>query len=216
LKHFQRLLPVDEARKEPGLAEARDRVLAAVKAKDAKAVLAFVSRSLVLGSTHQPDEGNRQRFEQMLADPNDEVWRNLADTLSHGGSFTTTRGGVDGRREFCAPYMYGAFPTQVQAEVIGEGTPWVITDRNVAVHAKPDAASSVLGRLSYSILQGGNTRVPDPKRFEIYWQTVDLGDDRQGFVDSTKIWDPEGPHACFANEGGRWLLTAYRSFGVPT
>src|SRR5215217_3998769 len=49
--------------------------------------------------------------ERELRDLGERRWRQLKRALALGGAFTTSRGAVAGRREFCAPYTYGAFPT---------------------------------------------------------------------------------------------------------
>jgi hypothetical protein len=126
-----RLPPLDEAAQDPTFDEFRTRLIAAVKARDAKFVIDAAVPLL------------QQRFKEGLALPpsafagparEDAEWRELERVLLLGGSFTTTRGARRGRREFCAPYAYSTYPTQLNAivesmaghDVNPEGDPWVI------------------------------------------------------------------------------------------
>ena len=215
LPQLPTLLPVDEASSEHDLVKVRDRIIEGAKKRDSATVLAAASQNGVLETSELDHSESRRRLQQILSDPNQDVWGHLTATLSQGGAFTRSRGAVEGRREFCAPYMYAAFPQRVPPEVQGERYPWVITKRNVAIHAQPDASSRIVGRLSYAMIQGHNTLSPDPKDVSIRWQAIDLGVDREAFVRANQIWDPEGPHVCFAKENGQWVISAYRTIGLP-
>ena len=61
----------------------------------------------------------------------------LVEALSLGGTFTTTRGSIAGERQFCAPYVYSAFPKDY-TDRDKEGDPSVLIQKNVAVRARPD------------------------------------------------------------------------------
>lgn len=197
------VLPVDEARQEPGLAAVRDRVFAAAKARDARTVMSFASQRLKLGDSGDVDDRSRRRFGEILSRPEDEAWGGLEGALSLGGAFTKTRGAVEGRREFCAPYVYAAFPS----DIVAEGTPWVILDKDVAVHAAPNRKSAVIGTLSYAIVQAPGNQRHDPLDYNTVWETI-ASDDKEAFVLASKIRDPEAYHVCFANEGG-WVISAF-------
>ena len=211
------LRPVDEATQDVALTGVRTRLQEAVRARDAAAVAPLVSSTLVLDGMRTEPGLNRDRFIGDLAEPAFEYWTALDVALSHGGAFTTTKGAVEGRREFCAPYFVTRFPEagRVPAEVLGENSPWVITAKDVAVYEKPDRRSRVLGRLSFAMVQAPGAERHDPVDYALVWKSIDLGDDREGFVRRDQIANPEGPRVCFANENGQWRISRLARNGTP-
>jgi len=135
--------PVDAATEDATLRDARDAALAAAKAKNVDALMALVSRDVI--QSEGSDLRNPYRWlRDVLGNPQHEWWGGIVESLSLGGAFTTSHGAIEGRREFCAPYYYALFPSNLPGEVQGENAPWAIIDKNVALHAKPDARSRVV------------------------------------------------------------------------
>jgi hypothetical protein len=133
-------------------------------------------------------------------------WKELEDLLSLGGTFTTTRGGRAGRREFCAPYTYSAYPKPPPRHLTGETDPWVVLGDNVLVRLQRSTAAPIIGRLSYNIIPAVGGFDPDPKT-GARWVAVELPNDREGWVLAEHIRDPEDYRACFAFVAGRWEMT---------
>jgi hypothetical protein len=211
-----KLMPVDEARKEPALAGVRDEVLAAVRARDARRVMSFVSPAVVLDGAAQKGDANWRSLDRALANPRQEDWRRLEDSLALGGAFTTKRGANKGRREFCAPYVFAAFPEHLPLALRGlERSPWVIVDKHVEVHSSADESSRVIASLSYSIVPANGGEYRDPHDAARTWQAINVSAGEDGFVDSRKIRNPEGYHVCFAKEGGSWLISSIAQRSAP-
>jgi hypothetical protein len=205
------LAAVDEAGREPSLRGVRQTVLKAVAERDVDALVSIVSAK----ARNEGSLLSAEWLRSVFTDPNFEWWSQLRDALTHGGAFTTSRGAVDGRREFCAPYAYAAFPSEIPAVVHGERPPYVVIGKNVAVHAKPDARSRVLARLSHVLVQAPGAEYPDKTVRGRVWKAIEYPDsETEGFILASQIRDPEGFHVCFAPEGGQWRISEMQSHGV--
>lgn len=196
--------PVDEARLDPGFKAFRDRFIAAVKARDVSVVLKLMSPQL------------RSKLESWLSRPRSDFiggaeqvdWGEFDRLLALGGSFTTWRGAVDGRREFCAPYVYSAYPSRIPAPIEGENDPWVIIKAHVPVRAEPSLKARVVTYLSYELVKADGWLGPDQEN-GLQWAEVALLNGREGYVREGDIRDPTDYHACFAKVDGQWLMTAF-------
>jgi hypothetical protein len=199
----QPLLPVDETDQDPQFAAFRRAFMQALIARDATVVLQAMlpdvqSRlsALALPREHFGGRG-------LHAD-----WERLEELLALGGTFTTTRGAEVGRREFCAPYIYSAYPRPVPWDLADELDPWVIISPKAAVRAQPHESAAVLMWLSYELVKmSGDARDPE-------WYGVIGYDGREGWVASADIRDAADYHACFGQIDGRWLMTAFER-GLP-
>jgi hypothetical protein len=193
----QSLPPQDEAALDPELATFRDRLLRALKGRDLKAILEIAAPA------------PRQRLEVSASiGPQAEDWIHLERALTLGGTFTTTRGAVRGRREFCAPYTYSAYPTRpVPEDLAGEVDPWVIIGPKIELRLEPQSGAPRLITLSHELvkLSGESRDGGDP-----FWFGVVAPDGREGWVRSSEIRDPEDYHVCFARVDGQWLISVFR------
>ncbi len=162
-----KLPPVDEAWKDPSLVSFRKGMLAAVKRRDVKYVVARAARSIKLSFGGY---AGRKTFREWLTqeDMRDVYWQELEAVFSLGGVFT-------GKDTFCTPYV---------ACVDIPGCPdcdpydmvFVVSD-DAAVHAAMSTASPVMARLSYAVLRMDYSRDVDEG-----WLAVELPDGRVGYV----------------------------------
>jgi hypothetical protein len=212
-------LPVDEAAQDVELKRTRDDLLEAVKSRHAEAVLRYVSANVVLDSVTGDSQQGWQGLARSLnlkttpGDTEHADWTGLQAALALGGAFTTTRGAVLGRKEFCAPYVFAAFPKRVPDSVHGESSPWALIRKDVEVREAPEASSRLITRLSYALLQAPGAVHRDAKTGRM-WQEVDLPDGREAYVPSDAIWNPDGAHVCLAKIDGRWLISAFTLHGA--
>lgn len=202
--------PVDEASEDSVFSAYRSALRTAVRDRDVAALLTAVAPDL------------RSRLAEWL-DPKralhggeKEDWRELEQLLALGGTFTATRGAVKGRREFCAPYVYSAYPWPVPSGYGSEVDPSVLLEADVAVHAAPSSTSPVLTRLSYALVQEVGGGYPGDGRPGPTWTLVILQDDREGYVLDTQIRSPTDYHACFAQIEGRWQMVRFARDITPT
>jgi hypothetical protein len=210
---------VDEAPQDQLFEKFRARFWAAVKARDAESVMRWAVPTL------------RAHFQQGLALPNsafsgpkyeDAEWAELEKVLSLGGAFTTTRGALAGRREFCAPYTYSAFPSPLNAivekmpghDANPEGDPWVVLGERVPVLLEPSANAKMVEQLSHNlvILSGAEAPGKPPVR----WREVFTPSGRRGWVSAEQLRDPSDYHACFAQIDGEWRLASFERHRSPS
>lgn len=194
--------PVDEASLDLELRQFRDSLLAAIRARDAAAVLNVAVPSV------------RQRFEQGLLFPashfggqDHEDWLELERLLALGGTLTTTRGAVVGRREFCAPYVYSAFPAPLPREFQGDVEVWAILGDHIAVRTARSVTAPVLTYLSYSLVVADGWQGPDASGRK--WAEIQFPGGRLGYVPEKDIRRHTDYHACFAKIDGRWMISEY-------
>jgi len=197
------LSPIDEAATDPSLTEFRRTLVNAVRDRDVDRVLRTMTPSLAK---------SWKGLWGMI--PIDQLgsggaWVELGRLLAMGGTFTTTRGAIVGRREFCAPYVYSAYPKKPLPEgMFDDVDPWVILGDKIPVYAERKVSSTVLIYLSYSIVRtGGGLLGPEPDG--TFWAPISLPDNREGFVGSTQIRSPSDYHACFAKMDGQWRMTTF-------
>jgi len=182
-----KLMPVDEATKDPSLVAFREELLAAVRKHDAEAVVALSDPKI---RTSFGGGGGAQSLKRNLEQPG--VWEDLERILTEGGSFQG--------ESFWAPYVYSAWPDAHDAFAS-----LAITGENVALRESPDANASVVATLSYDIVQ----RAGDVGRDPGTWQNVKTADGRTGWVESRFVRSPVGYRAGFLeNSEGKWRMNA--------
>lgn len=176
---------VDEASKDPSFAAYRDQLLAAVRARDAKTVLALSDPNI---RTSFGGDGGRAALEQALKE---EVWGELEQILSLGGTF---REGM-----FWAPYVYAAWPeAQDPFETLA-----VIGD-DVALRESGDANAPAIATLSRDLV----TRASPPGEGGA-WTKVKTADGKTGFVESKSVRSPVGYRAGFLKTKDGWRMNAW-------
>jgi hypothetical protein len=136
-----------------------------------------------------------------------EVWGELEQLLALGGAFTTTRGAVKGRREFCAPYVFTEYPQPPPEDLRYEGHPWVILRPRVPVRASAMDAARGLGELSHDLVKV--TGETDTNSGKPRWRQIITPGGEVGWVAAADIRDPQDPHACFARIGERWMMVQF-------
>lgn len=205
--------PIDEAVTDPTLSRFRSELTEIVERRALEDLMRIVEPT----ASMQTRGSNAETFLRDFVDSGDELWPILRRVLALGGTFTTSRGAVVGRREFCAPYVYSAFPVTLPEWIGGETYPWAITGRNVAVRKAPTVASPVVARLSYVLVEYKSqqdnsvnpTDPPRPNMFQPTWIQVAITPERFGWVHGALIRSPQDWHVCMARIGNRWLISEF-------
>ncbi|MGZ8780861.1 MAG: hypothetical protein ACXW31_13135 [Thermoanaerobaculia bacterium] len=175
---------VDEAARDASFAAYRDRLLSAVRARDAKTVLALSDPNV---RTSFGGGGGRADLEQALQE---EVWGELEQILSLGGTF---RDGM-----FWAPYVYSAWPESHDAfETLA-----VIAD-DVPLRESANANAAAIATLSRDLV----TRASEPGDAGA-WTKVATADGKSGFVESKFVRSPVDYRAGFTRSADGWRMTA--------
>ncbi len=187
------LRPVDEASKRPAFAAFRDSLRAALARHDTGAVLAVTDPNIKLG--FGGDDG-RAVLEKQLRAADSKSWRDLAETLALGGTFSANG-------QFVAPYVYSRWP-----EAIDAFQHVAITGSGVRVRARPSPRGAVVERLSYAIVAlptGGPGKAPPG------WTAIRRANGARAYVASQFVRSPVGYRAFFAPDGASWKLALFVS-----
>ena len=196
------LPPIDEAKSDPALMAFRTRVLNALMTNDAKFLAEHSAPELEMDVSKWTAKNSKEGLDPFYAE--------LIRAVRLGGTFTTTRGSQQGRREFCAPYVYSAFPADYPAlsgdEINNEGHPWAIVRREVLVRRRPSQSAPIVSRLRNFelVLPTTLTSPSDVPR----WFQITTPDRKVGWVSAADILDPADLHVCFAKVGGEWRISA--------
>ncbi|HEV7765239.1 MAG TPA: SH3 domain-containing protein [Thermoanaerobaculia bacterium] len=180
-----KLAPVDEAGKDPSLVAFREELLAAVRSRNADAVIELSDPKI---RTSFGDGGGSAALRTALKPG---VWENFELLLSQGGSFQG--------ESFWAPYVYSAWPDAHDAF-----TSLAITGENIPLRESRDAGSRVIATLSRDIVQ----RAGEPGD-QGEWQQVKTADGHTGWVEARYVSSPVGYRAGFLkNKEGKWQMNA--------
>lgn len=176
---------VDEAAKDPSFAAYRDQLLAAVRARDAKTLIALSDPNI---RTSFGSDSNGAELERAL---NEDLWQELEQTLSLGGNF---REGM-----FWAPYVYSAWPDSQDAfETLA------VVGKDVPLRESADASAPAIATLSRDLV----TRASAPGEGGA-WTKVKTADGKTGFVESKSLRSPVGYRAGFLKTKDGWRMSAW-------
>lgn len=207
------LLPQDEAAQVPAFKGYRDALQQAVAARDADRVLAMMHPEIGQGGL----EMALRTTKEQMGGRDHQSWTALEELLRLGGTFTSrlkvNRVRGEGQRqyatrEFCAPYVWSAYPRPVPLPLTSEVDPWVILGTGVAARARPPRDMRVLMRLDYDLVHVFSTadvHAGAPPE----WIGITLPDGRRGYVAETLIRSPDDYHACFGEFDSVWLMTEF-------
>jgi hypothetical protein len=179
---------VDEGTQDPSLVAYRDRLLAAVRARDAKTVLELSDPGI---RTSFGGTGGRADLGRKLEET-PELWRQLETILTLGGTFR----GEGAQRSFWAPYVYSAFPDSHDAFA----TVAVIADE-VPLRERPAADAPVVALLSHDLLAADFGNNPQ-------WIEVKTADGKNGWVERRSVRSPVDYRAGFMKTDGTWKMMA--------
>ena len=186
--------PVDEAPKDASFLEFRNKLVAAVEAKDTAYLLSITSPEVAVGFGGEPNTVEEFAKEWKLDSPDSEFWDVFGKVISLGGAFQTFRG----QRQFCAPYVTGSWPVDVDsfeyAAIIAGG---------VRLRAQPDQDASILGGLSFNLVK------IEEWTSDRTWAKVTTDNGVTGYVSGKYVRSPIDYRAFFQQVDGRWQLTAF-------
>lgn len=199
-----RLLPVDEAAKDPSWTSFRKRLLDAVAKRDRKFVLGILDRNVRSGL--ESGRGVAEFRKQWELDSNaSPLWQELPAALFLGGAFVKHD---TGPTEFCAPYVSVRWPQDVDAFRGG-----AIVAKEVLVKSAPAAASETLATLSYDIVEVQDWEVDDQSAGSRQkWVRIRLPKG-EGYVPEEQVRSPIEHTACFVKSANGWRMTGFAPGG---
>lgn len=195
-----KLLPVDEAAKDPSWVTFRNRLLAALEARDRKFLLSIIDAN-IRNSMEAPRGPDSFRKMWNVDGADSTLWRELRAALFLGSAWHKPE---KGPRELCAPYVPVVWPTQLDPFDYG-----AIVAREVLVKAEPAYDSETLATLSYDLVVVRDWELPDkaPQSAQ-KWVRIRLGD-RDGFVPEEQVRSPIEHRACFIRTEAGWRMVAF-------
>ena len=186
-----RLLPVDEASKQPEFFTFRARLQMALAARDVEFLISAADPHVKLG--FGGEDGARRLRELLSGQDAPEMWAALARVLALGGAFR-------GPDAFEAPYTYSNWPEAVDAMECA-----AVTGANVAVRLAARTDSQVVTRTSYEIVRISAVRANSD------WFQVEVRGGHKGFVRTEYLSSPLALRVIFNRINGQWRLTAFVS-----
>lgn len=194
-----KMIPVDQATKDPSLVHMRTQLMNALHTCDAKSVLAFANPKVKLGVAWKDFEGN---FRDLLAGPkrDRQICEAMYESLRLGGLLRS-------RNTFESNYVAIQFQGDTN-RVYRDGTTYrVITGKNVPVFASPNSGSPVIQKLSYDVVL---IRLENSSNKP--WQQVEYAKGKFGFVASRYVTDPGGLIVRLHRERTGWRISGLDAF----
>jgi hypothetical protein len=185
------LPPIDNGTQEPTLEVFRARLTTIVRARNARALHALIAPDIQITF----GEPNGQAAFQAKWHPerrDSSLWTELETILRLGGAFVG--------EQYCAPYLYAAFPPDIDAFDHA-----VVIEKDVPLRAAAAANARIVARLSYEIV----ATKPGARAGRSPWVEVTRqGTASAGYVERRLLRSPADYRACFSLRDGRWMMTA--------
>jgi hypothetical protein len=198
----RKLLPVDEASKDPTFKAFRDALIDAAKRKDTQFILGVVAPDI------QNDFGGGngiQNFKtkwRLGKTEESKLWAELDTVLSMGGSFRAE----EGKKTFWAPYVYSTWPDDFDC---GEDAQcYAVTGDHVNARREPGSAAPIVASLSYDIVKS-KIEDTESKKTPDGWTKVIVPGGATGYVATRFLRSPGDYRAGFARVKAKWLMTAF-------
>lgn len=189
-----RLAPMDEGPRDASFLKFRNEFKAIVARKDAKALMKIVMPNIQ--NSFGGDNGAANFIKMWKpAEANSHIWPVLKLVLDMGGNF-------DSKTAFSAPYVFSAFPDDVDGfETVA------VTAPNAVMREKPKADAAIVRQLDFDILNltAGAKKLqheagPDD------WLEVSDAAGKRGFVLQRDVRSPIDFRAGFEKKKGRWRM----------
>ncbi|MBI4206461.1 MAG: hypothetical protein HY527_15680 [Betaproteobacteria bacterium] len=195
-----KLVPVDEAAKDPSWVSFRNRLLAALEKRDRKFVLGIVDRNIRNALDVPRGVAEFRKYWDIDADDS-PLWRELPAALFLGSAWLKPE---KGPRQLCSPYVAVKWPEDIDPFDHG-----AITVKEALVKAAPSSDAATLATLSYDIVAVTDWEVADQaKEGKQKWVKIRFkGSD--AYVPEEQIRSPIEHRACFVKTERGWRMTAF-------
>jgi hypothetical protein len=188
----RRLLPVDDAARQPDFFTFRAQLLTAVARHDAAALMAVVHPNIKCDFGGGEGKAFFEEFWKPGA-PDSEVWAELAAVLALGGTLDTPD-------SFVAPYVHSRWPQGVD----GFEHVAVVGDRvRIRTAPRQDAGTASISSFEILALARPSGDTPDG------WTAVTLAGHRIGYIASRFVRSPVDYRAHFSRTDGRWQMLTF-------
>lgn len=188
---------VDNARKDPSFVAYRDKLMAAIKARDVQTVVAAADPRIQLSFG---GDAGRKTFATRLTkarqtgkDPvGNPIWELLETVLDGGGLFDQDQG-------YAAPYYYAVSPPKGLKDEFD----MFVTGSLVLVRAAPNSNADVLDRVSCDYVKALDTE------WEATWRKIETRAGTVGYMASRFLRHQFDYRAGFSKKSGTWQMTFF-------
>ncbi|HKY61549.1 MAG TPA: hypothetical protein VJP59_11115 [Gemmatimonadota bacterium] len=190
-----RVLPADEASRDPAFFAFRARLQRAIAERDTAALLAVVHPEIKLSFGGDYGlESFRQGWVADSADGTAGIWSELGTVLALGGRFYDDS-------TFAAPYTFTDSPDEADPfEAL------IALSDSVPVRAVPEDDADVIDHLSFEVVRHEwDSRDSLPEG----WTAVRLDDGTLGYLRSRSVRSPIDYRAIFSRRDGRWWMATF-------
>lgn len=189
-----RLAPMDEGPRDASFLKFRNDFKAIIARKDATALMKIIVPNIQ--NSFGGDNG-AANFKKMWkpANAKSDIWPVLKLVLDMGGNF-------DSKTEFSAPYVFSAFPSDIDGfEAV------VVTADNSELRDKPKADAAVVRTLDHDILtlKNGAKKLQHEAGPDDWLEVTDAAG-KHGFVLQRDVRSPIDFRAGFKKIKGRWRM----------
>ena len=198
-----KLLPVDDAERDPTFFEFREKMLRAIDQKEPEVFVTMLDQNIWVDHEKRGMKHFLKLWHPESIDT--ELWHVLGAVLKMGGTFVRSEIGV----RFCAPYVYTTFPDSL--DPFGYGA--VIKERSI-LKAGSSHSSRTITSLSYDLVKVHDWRsVPDSAGEHLgNWIKVTSLSGQEGYVDKSDVRSPTDYAACFLHTSKNgWKLDSFVS-----
>ncbi len=197
---IKKVLPIDEADKDPSFRAFREKLIAAVNKRDQAYILTILDTEI---TNSFGGKGGIDEFKEVwqIDKPDSKFWPEMAAILKLGGKFEEDT--------FCAPYVFGAFPDELDSNEYSA----IISD-NVSMREKPAANAKVIAKLSYDIVKFDyekSIKKTSDNDAPVAWAWIETADGKAGYVPGESIRSALDYRACFVKKNGKWVMDSLLS-----
>ena len=198
------VMPVDEGVKDASFNAFREEFIAAVKRRDVKFLLDVFDRDVKASFGGDSGIANFKEFWKLDQPNSSELWNELLEVLTNGGAFV--KDGENKNKQFCAPYIFTAFPADLDAFEYQ-----MIFGNNVNLRVRPDLKAESIAKLSYNVVRVDyDDSVRNPKKDGDYtWLKIETLGGKKGFVSADYVRSPINYRGCFEKRNGKWKMTLF-------
>jgi len=195
-----KLLPADESDRDLEFVEFKQQMLEAARNREPEVFVTLLSPRIFNGLNQK--RGMKQFLKIWEPDSIDsELWETIEVILEMGGGFIRSEKGV----EFCAPYVFSHFPSELDIYAHG-----VVTTENIPLKSEPSLSSDTKKMLSYDILQVLDwVSIQDKSGGAVNWLKITTMQGDSGYINREHIRSPSDYSACFLKKKNKdWKLNA--------
>lgn len=195
----EHLKPWDEAAQDPTFVAFRTKLQAIVEHKDVKGLRASLATDILnnFGGGKGVDAFNS------AWKPHDEhsaVWPALAGVLKLGGYF-------DSKKAFSAPYVYAAWPDDLDSFNFV-----AVTNPDAVMRKAADDKSAIVRKLDHDVLEViQSSSMPQHEAGSDDWDEVKDRKGNHGFILVRDVRSPLDFRATFEKRNGKWVIASFVS-----